>query len=155
MAINDLIFARMEALRLTQYQLAKQSGVGQGHLSKILKGEFTLPTKPTRTKLGDVLGLTEEDWFRAADVLPPVSVSERQSVPAVFDAAILDDTLPPDDEVIAAVEAIDDAQFQEQMAEFRDEVSSTTYLRLCRQIYRSQKEARGSVLNTFRMALAG
>lgn len=73
--VGQMVIRRREELGLSQYELAKRSGVPQGHVSKIEGGEFTLPRRPTRDKIGGVLHLTEEDWFRAAGVLPVDAVA--------------------------------------------------------------------------------
>jgi transcriptional regulator with XRE-family HTH domain len=71
--VGEAIVRRREEMGLSQYELAKRAGVGQGHLSKIEAGEFRFPSPKTRQKVGAVLGWSEEDWFRAAGVLPNVA----------------------------------------------------------------------------------
>lgn len=68
--VGALVVQRREEMGLSQYELAKRAGLPQGHLSKIEGGEFALPRRPTRDKLGRVLKLSEGDFFRAAGVLP-------------------------------------------------------------------------------------
>jgi transcriptional regulator with XRE-family HTH domain len=114
--VAELVVSRREARGWNQYELAKRAKLSPGHLWKIENGEFKLPRRPTRDKLGAVLGLREEDWFRAAGVIEddPDEPAEVETLPMPRPMMVEDKVYDPA-RVIAFVRAHPDEDFQAQL----------------------------------------
>lgn len=65
--IGELLREKRRAAELTQAELADRSGVTQGHISQIEKGERS-PGLPTLRKLRDALGLDDGEFMSWVDV---------------------------------------------------------------------------------------
>jgi len=67
-SVGELIEERMRQRGLTQQQVAEESGMAQTSVSRLKSNRdpFYLPTLAARLKLGPILGITDEEWMRAA-----------------------------------------------------------------------------------------
>lgn len=149
--VGQMIVDRREQLGLNQYQLAKKSGVKQGHLSKIESGEFALPRRPTRDKLSKVLGFADEDYFRAAGVLGPPDDDDQEPPEERFAPVQLrlsdpDQTFDPE-VIVRYVEAQPNPQFQERLRKQRERRTRASYVRFCVSLFRTWNVTADNVLS--------
>ena len=67
--IGDLIQQRLTEKGWNQSQLAVYTGLSQAYISKLIRGQVTLPNQATLKKLGAPLNLSLTEFYRAAGVL--------------------------------------------------------------------------------------
>jgi len=134
--VADLIITRRERRGWNQYELAKRARITQGHLWKIENGEYKLPSRKTRDKLGPLLGLSEEDWFRAAGVLPGEPGETAEPAPRQLSFDDPDEAFDPA-AIVAYVESRPGIGFQQRLKAQRDRLSQPDYERFCIGLFRA------------------
>jgi transcriptional regulator with XRE-family HTH domain len=135
--VADLVVRRREALGLNPHQLAKRAKMSPGHVWKIEHGEYKLPTKATRLKLGRVLGIRDEEFLRAAGMFEDTPDEPENA--DVLESWVSGAPDPPFDPavIVAYVEAKPDPKFQAQLARAKARRTPERYTRLCLRIYRA------------------
>ncbi len=63
--LGEIIKDRRKELNMSQEELANKSGLSQGYISELEKGEKENPSKATLTKLADTLGIMKEEFYAA------------------------------------------------------------------------------------------
>jgi transcriptional regulator with XRE-family HTH domain len=134
MGIGGLIRDRRKALGWSQTELAERMGWAQTYLSRVERGEVDVPQRATLEKLGGLLGLRLEEFYRAAGMLdgievvagePPAPPPEERD--RAFDPAA----------IVAYVEAKPDPKHRAQLARQKARRTPESYTRLCLRLYRA------------------
>lgn len=77
MTLGELIRERRKARGWSQEILADRMRMKQTYLSRLERDEVGLPQRATLEKLGDELGITLPEFYRAAGVLEGLDLAER------------------------------------------------------------------------------
>lgn len=133
--IGGLVRRQREALGLSQTDLAARVGVKQNYVSRIERGEVALPQRALLERLGEVLGLTVADFYRAAGVLDGMDGGMPR--PAFYEP---DDTragYTPAEvaAIVAHVEARPGPVYRERMAAQRESLSRDEYEQFCVDVF--------------------
>ncbi len=73
--VGQLVRARREALGYSQAQLAKYAQLSQTYISRLEKGDVTLPRQDTLRKFAHTLRVDISEFYRAAGIVDSIVVS--------------------------------------------------------------------------------
>jgi transcriptional regulator with XRE-family HTH domain len=129
--VGEMIKQRRLAKGLTQAQLAKLAGLRQTYISQVEAGEIHLPRDHNLDALGDVLGFSRPDFYRAAGVLEGIEVGlpPKPAPNALGDYDY--------GEVRRYVEGNPDPNFRDRLARQGARRSPDSYRRLIFRIFRA------------------
>lgn len=133
--IGELVRHQREALGLSQTDLAARVGVKQNYVSRIERGEVALPQRALLERLGDVLGLTVADFYRAAGVLDGMDGGMPR--PAFYepDDARAGYTPAEVAAIVAYVESRPGPEYRERLAAQKARRTAESYERLCVKLF--------------------
>lgn len=136
--IGDLVKTRRQALRLTQVQLGERAGLTQDYISKLERGSIDMPQRGTLQALGQALGISQPEFFRAAGIMDEADGEPAPARPAAIQLPLSD----PDEQfdpaaIVAYVESRPGDGFQRRLRARKERMTPEGYIRFCISLFRA------------------